>query len=408
MKISMKTLGMVIVLLIAFFENWLLTVIPHLGYFDEIIALLAFMFFVTSRKAFHNQKYAPLLAISSVLVLWGLFCNVLSKIQPHPMAIVEDILSNFKFVFIYLGIVEYLRRKGVNTKAVLKTVLPLIKMFMGILFVLACANLVTDIGMSSEVRYGFRGFSYTYGAAGHVINQCTCFLVLLLAENELLGRKNTIWKLMCLFTMVATLKTRALVLVAVYIALYYFFIIRKKRRLGLEVGVIGIVVFLIGYSAFETYFLLNERAPRAMFVDGAIKIVRQYFPFGTGFGTFGSSAAGHYYSSLYYLLGFSNRWGMTPDNQLFINDNYLPMIFAEFGLIMGIVFCVLIYRYSRNVLTDEKYSMSPRVKIATWFFLGNVLLSSIQSSYLASYTVVVFSIFFFLFFYPNKFEQRHV
>lgn len=407
MKISMKTLGAVIVLLIAFFENWLLSVLPPLGYFDEIIALLAFLYFLTSRKAFKNHKYAPLLTLSAVLLLWGLLCNLLYKIQPHPMAIVEDILSNFKFIFIYLGIAEYLRRKGVNTKAVLKTVLPLIKIFMGMLFVLACANLVTDIGMSSEVRYGFRGFSFIYGAAGHVINQCTYFLVLLLAENELLGRKNVVWKLMCLFTMVTTLKSRALVLVAVYFALYYFFMLRKKRRLGLEIGVIGIIAFLIGYSNFETYFLLNERAPRAMFVNGAIKLVKQYFPFGTGFGTFGSSAAGHYYSSLYYLLGFSNRWGMTPDNQLFINDNYLPMIFAEFGLIMGIVFCVLIYRYSRNVLTDEKVSMSPRVKMVTWFFLANVLLSSIQSSYLASFTVVVFSIFYFLFFYPNKFEQRH-
>lgn len=405
MKISIKSIVVVLVLLIAFFENWLLTVIPFVGYFDEIIALLGLLYFLSGRNVLKNRKYTVLLVLSAILLIWGLACNAITNIQSYPMAIVEDIISNFKFIFIYLGLAEFLTRKGLNTKAVLKVVLPVIKLFMTILFVFACINLVRDIGMSSEIRYGIKGFSFIYGTAGHVINQCTYFLLLLLAENEILGRKNTVWKVVCFLLMMATLKSRALVLVAVYFAFFYFFMLRKKKRLGLEIGIIGIIALLIGYSNFETYFIANERAPRAMFVNGAIKLVKQYFPFGTGFGTYGSSAAGHYYSKLYYVLGFSTRWGMTPDNQLFINDNYLPMIFAEFGLIMGVVFCYLIYRYSRNVVTDVKRSQSPRVKLSTCFFISNVLLSSIQSSFLASFTIVVFSIFFFTFFYPNRQES---
>ena len=405
MRRSIKTAITVGILLISFFDQSL-PGIPLLGYVDEGLALLGLLFFLTGKRAYRDRGSVQLMLLTCLLILWGLLCNALYRIQPHPMAIVEDVISSFKFLFLYLGLAEFLRRVGLNTRVVLRLVLLPVKLFMGALFLLACANLLRNIGMSTEIRYGIRGFSFVYPSAGHVINQCADFLLLLTAENELLGRKNTAWKAAALFTMAATLKTRALVLAAVYLALFYFFVAKKRQRLGLEIGLIGLLTALIGYSNFETYFLASERAPRAMFVRGAAKLARQYFPMGTGFGTFGSSAAGHYYSRLYYILGFSTRWGMTPDNPLFINDNYFPTIFAEFGLLMGTVFCVLLYLYFRNILRDEKHSRSPRVRLATWFFAANVLLSSIQSSFLASYTVVYFSVFYFLFFYPNRFERE--
>ena len=405
--ISLRIAIFSIIVLMAFFENWLVDNISLAGYFDEILALamLFYCFIAGNKKANKNHDQMSMIGLSFVLIIWGLICNFYAGVQKLPLPIIEDIMSIFKFLFVYYGLREFLNNKGVNTKAVLKFVLPIIKLYCFILFVFAIANLFTNVGMHTEMRYGFRSFAFIYGVSGHIINQATYFLLLLSAENELLGKKNAFWKIIAFFLMLSTVKSRAFVLLALYAALFYFFMLRKKRRLGLEIGIVGAIVLLVGYSQFEYYFM-REGTPRQMLVAGAVKLVRQYFPFGTGFGTYGSSAAAKYYSPLYSLLGFSSRYGMTADSPMFLNDNYLPMIFAQFGLIMAIVFIWMLYRYSRTVLTDNKRVLSQRTKMITWFFLANVLLSSIQSSFLASYTVVDFTIMFVLFFYPNRKERN--
>ena len=406
-SISLRTVLFSLIVLMAFFENWLVDTIPIAGYFDEILALYLLMYCLVSgnRKANKHHDHMAIIAISLLIVVWGIACNFYAGIQKAPLPIIEDIMSIFKFLFVYYGLREFLQNKGLNTRAVLRFVMPIVKIYCAVLFVFAIANLFTNVGMHTEMRYGFRSFAFIYGVSGHIINQGTYFLVLLSAENEILQKKNTFWKMVAIFLMACTVKSRAFELIAVYFALYYFFIFRKKRRMGLEIGILGAVILLVGYSQFEYYFL-REGTPRQMLVAGAVKLVREYFPFGTGFGTYGSSAAAKYYSSLYSVLGFSNRYGMTADSPMFLNDNYLPMIFAQFGLIVAIVFIWVLYKYSKAVLTDEKRLITQRTKMITWFFLANVLLSSIQSSFLASYTVVDFTIMFVLFFYPNRRERQ--
>lgn len=406
-SISLRTVLFSLIVLMAFFENWLVDTIPIAGYFDEILALYMLMYCLVSgnRKANKHHDHMAIIAISLLIVVWGIACNYYAGIQKAPLPIIEDIMSIFKFLFVYYGLREFLQNKGLNTRAVLRFVMPIVKIYCAVLFVFAIANLFTNVGMHTEMRYGFRSFAFIYGVSGHIINQGTYFLVLLSAENEILQKKNTFWKMVAIFLMACTVKSRAFELIAVYFALYYFFIFRKKRRMGLEIGILGAVILLVGYSQFEYYFL-REGTPRQMLVAGAVKLVREYFPFGTGFGTYGSSAAAKYYSSLYSVLGFSNRYGMTADSPMFLNDNYLPMIFAQFGLIVAFVFIWVLYKYSKAVLTDEKRLITQRTKMITWFFLANVLLSSIQSSFLASYTVVDFTIMFVLFFYPNRRERQ--
>ena len=177
MRRSIKTAITVGILLISFFDQSL-PGIPLLGYVDEGLALLGLLFFLTGKRAYRDRGSVQLMLLTCLLILWGLLCNALYRIQPHPMAIVEDVISSFKFLFLYLGLAEFLRRVGLNTRVVLRLVLPPVKLFMGALFLLACANLLRNIGMSTEIRYGIRGFSFVYPSAGHVINQCADFLSL--------------------------------------------------------------------------------------------------------------------------------------------------------------------------------------------------------------------------------------
>lgn len=398
-KIKLKSFGITLLLISMFMQNWLIEVFAPFTYLDEIVTLFCIAFYLLRKK--HDKSSITLLAISIVLLGWGLFCNINFSIQNNVSAITEDIFSCFKFVWVYIGLKEFLRYRGVNSSNVLRYILPIFKTYLIVLSVFAAINLLADIGMSSEIRYGLRSFAFVYGTPGHLINQMTYGLILLNAEKEYYARKNTLFQVFCLLVMICTLKSRALVLVTLYIVLEYFFILRKKKRLGLEIILICLVVALMGGSSFEYYFF-TERAPRQMFLLGAIKLVREYFPFGTGFATYGSSGAAKTYSQLYYYLGFNNRWGMAPDTPLFLNDNYLPMIFVQFGLIFAIVFLYLIYKYCITTVRDEKALHSQGTRMITMFIVLNMVLSSVQSSYLAAYPVVTLITFFMIFFYPNK------
>lgn len=325
---------------ILYLQNWLITQNEVWGYMDELVAIIFLMYYFFSNRIL--KKDAILIILVIITILSGISFNLIFGIQTYWLAITEDILSLYKFLFVYLGMKTYLEKKGVRVDRILKIVCPILKIYLIVLFIFTIANLVTNIEMSSEVRYGLKNFAFIYGTPGHIINQMTYSILLLYGERQHIGRKNTLFIGISLFVMLATLKTRAIILTFLFLALYYFFAIKKKKRIGLEISTVVIAIVLLGISQFEYYFL-SEGAPRQMFVSGAVKLVKEYFPFGTGFATYGSSAAADFYSPLYYLLGFSNRWGMTETNQLFLNDNYLPMIFGEFGIVVALLFLLLIY-----------------------------------------------------------------
>ena len=397
--ISLREIGFIVLGIILYMQNWLILQGKIWGYVDEIIALTSIIYYLSNKKIPKSDKNIVILMV--ITLIPGLLFNILFGIQKHTIAIVEDVISMYKFLFVYLGMKTYLEKRGIAIQKILKVLAIVLKIYLMVVFVCALLNLVADIGMSAEIRYGLRSFAFIYGTPGHVINQMSYSLLILYADREYRNKNDAIWIFISIAVMLSTLKTRAVILVFLYFSLNYFFAIRKKKRIGLEIGIVVIAIGLLGASQFEYYFI-REGTPRQMFVAGAIKLAKEYFPCGTGFATYGSSAAADFYSPLYYKLGFSNRWGMTIITPQYLNDNYLPMVFGEFGLIMATVFLILIYKYCKELVRRSTYSQSTNVKLMTYFFVGDMVLSSIQSSYLAHYSVVTLSMFYLLFFSQNK------
>ncbi len=404
-KLGLFSILVILFSLILYFQNWLINVSKPFGYADEFIAIILFLYFILSLKKIKKNTFY-IISLMIFIIIGALSFNYKYKIQNHSIAIIEDIIGNFKFIFIFIGLQEFMKNNSIKTNFILKKILFFIKIYTFLLFMLCIANIFININMSNEYRYGLRSFSFIYGTAGHLINQMTYNLVLLSADKELNKSNNKFWTILSLIVMISTLKTRAFILCLVYIMLSYFFILRKRKKIGLEIGMIIVLVALTGYSQFEHYFL-NEGTPRQMFVSGAISITKEYFPFGTGFATYGSSAAAEYYSKLYYKLGFSDRWGMSPTASYYLNDNYLPMILGQFGILLSIVFFILLYMVIKKIITDEKVSNSKNIKVITYFLIADIIFSSVQSSYLAHYSVVTILSFFTLFFYKNKIMEEN-
>ena len=66
-------------------------------------------------------------------------------------------------------------------------------------------------------------------------------------------------------------------------------------------------------------------------------IFRDYFPFGSGFGTFATEASRVYYSSLYGKYGLWGIWGLEEGGASFVSDTFYPSI-AQFGIVGLLIF----------------------------------------------------------------------
>lgn len=80
--------------------------------------------------------------------------------------------------------------------------------------------------------------------------------------------------------------------------------------------------------------MMNSREmwsrPAMMLASG--QIMYDYFPFGSGLGSFGTYASGEYYSHIYEVYGLDKMWGLSRSNPAFICDAFYPEL-AQFGIV---------------------------------------------------------------------------
>jgi hypothetical protein len=396
LSFKLSSFGISIIALLLMFQNSLQASFSVFGYLDEVLALLSVTYFVfeassRGKKTLSATRTRMLVfALLLILLFGGLAFNIAFGIQRNGMALIEDIMSCFKFAFIYLGIGLYAELHRNRSDEVLCIITPITKALVLVISFCAFFNLITDIGMTDGLRYGLREYAFLYGTPGQLINQLTyCVVIICLAADADISKRIWFWLGLCCFSLLCTLKTRAFILVGLVILFSYIFVLKRSKKLGMTIFILAAIVLMLGLSQFDYYFLASDSAPRRMFVRGAAEIVQMYMPFGAGLATFGSSAAADFYSPLYDQLGFSARWGMTADNPLFLNDNYLPMIFAQFGAVLGVVFLLFIALVSIDIVrSSSRRRLSSYGRLATYFVIFDMLLSSVQSSYLAHYSVV--------------------
>lgn len=111
----------------------------------------------------------------------------------------------------------------------------------------------------------------------------------------------------------------------------------------LLLSVLAVVIF-VAKDKIELYFIQDlsdgtEKDYLARFALYAIspQIFLDYFPFGSGFGSFATFASGTYYSPIYSEYGIDGIWGISKSYHSFIADTYYPSL-AQFGVAGAILF----------------------------------------------------------------------
>lgn len=144
------------------------------------------------------------------------------------------------------------------------------------------------------------------------------------------------------------------------------FIFFLKKRLNFRspktmiyCTIVVAIILTITWTRFDGYYISgmsNDELARPMTYKTSLKILYDYFPFGSGMGTFACNGAWQHYSPLYFKYNLNDIWGLSPDAGGFICDAYYPTL-AQFGIV-GVFFFLWFWKRRMsaiNVIVDMRY-----------------------------------------------------
>lgn len=153
----------------------------------------------------------------------------------------------------------------------------------------------------------------------------------------------------------------------------------------LKVVALGVVVLFFTWTKFNDYYVegfqedAKEMARPITYQTGMKIMFHDYVPFGSGLGTFGTSAAAKEYSPIYYKYHLDEVWGLDPSNPMFLADAFYPTL-AEYGIV-GLFF--FLWFWKRRLWAANKISNLIYYRMALMSILALALESTADSSYLS-------------------------
>ena len=158
------------------------------------------------------------------------------------------------------------------------------------------------------------------------------------------SHKNLLWVIISLLLLLSTLSRLEIVGSIAGMTVVYFIVYGTSRRIKL----IGFIVLLFpvlyftlsplayySYNKLELKDISSSEAVRVVYYNSSVRIASEYFPLGSGLGTFGGQAAVIFDSFIHHRLGFGQYWwyqfrrGMT--------DTFWPHVLGEAGF-LGLIF----------------------------------------------------------------------
>ena len=132
----------------------------------------------------------------------------------------------------------------------------------------------------------------------------------------------------------------------------------KSPKTMLYVFVLIVAVLVVTWTKFDVYYvsgLSNDQLARPMTYKTSLQMLLDYFPFGSGMGSFACNGAWRFYSPLYYKYNLDGIWGLDEGGG-FICDAYYPTL-AQFGIVGVIFFCWFWKRrlVAFNRIVDMRY-----------------------------------------------------
>ncbi len=369
------------------FQNVIQEIISPMKYFDELLAIIIFpiaaIYFAWNKgKAKVMKGDIYILILMLILTCAGLYSNFRYKYQPFSAAI-QDILLVWKFYLAYFTskVLFSSLKNNVTLKMVLNINCKLITLA---LFGLSILDYALDI-FPSERKYGLRVLHLFYSHPTFFACVCIFLLALLIYSDVKKDKKTYIYIAMLLIMNTLTFRAKAMAMSAIAIFLYIY-MVKLNKKITVTFGIVMCILALfIAADKISYYFFEIDRSARQQLLEQAIYIARDYFPFGTGFGTYGSNASKELYSPIYYMYNLNTVWGLSEKYDFFISDSFWPMILGQFGVIGFVSYVFGLIIFFRRIQKNHNKEDNSIYFSAMLLFLYLVIASTAESAFVNSY-----------------------
>ncbi len=381
--------------------------IPMINYWDEFFAVAAIVWHIVKRERIRCGQYEILnYLLLLVVMLAGLAGNLFHPgIQKTSAAIWKDVFAFLKFPLLMIvlhdaavGWPEGKRRIMIHWAGRITKVLVILEALA------ALVGYVVDIGVyTSEVRIT-RCYQFLFSHPTFLVASLSICVSLLMLEGR---KKNRSLIYLCCGLLFLTQRMKAYALIA-FVLLFMLIkesVIRKcfsfvkktkiKKRYFVPAifGVAIVLIFVFG-KRFQTYLSWGMSSARIALYVVAVKISFDFFPFGSGFGTFASFLSGKYYSTIYDIYGISRVTGLRREYYGFMSDTFWPWVLGEFGILAFLGYLALIVRlivrqFSRIKAYDKMVAF-----LSLWLY---ALVASTSEAFFTNATGVALALFLSLY-----------
>lgn len=327
-----KTIIFSIFLSVLIFHNIIERFIPVSRFFDEGMALLWLPLSVYDYFKNHKtqgSKMSKIKKLELVLIIAFLLCglagNVLYKFQPVWVVAVSAVLAvKFFAILLSAGYIQKFLQVNLEEQGTLVRVISVFWFLYYLLSLLLpdwfAPPTAWDICAKSSILFA-------------LLVYCT-------HKNVWLYRISV---LMMLGMLLLSGKEKAYGAILVF-GLFYYLIVHKKVQTKLRyILYMAIPIAFLAWDKIYYYYVEgNGRYAKSIMTSTSLQIARDYFPIGTGFGTFASNYAKIHYSPVYYLYGIAENGQLSADSKKYLTDLFWPVLFGETGVLGTILYSALI------------------------------------------------------------------
>lgn len=325
-------------LIFVLFQNIISKFLPSIfSYWDELLCLFLIVFFLIKTNGKIMKVDFQCFITLGIIIVIGILGNVFFGYQLIASAIIRDIIGAIKFPLVFIS----LYRLNITNKLTKKTIklVPYIKKICFVILLFGILNIFLDLGMRQEEIRGFiHPYMFLYTHPTYLTTGMISILCILNAANEVKVRDDIV----ILSIVALAMRTKGLAFIAVYIFTKYGIRWVKKFKM-LYWPAIAIIVFLVVRRKFLLYASFSN-SPRESLYVGALSLMKQCFPIGSGFASFASHLSGKFFSQVYNIIYIAGLYDVTGQISVDIGDAGIPYYLGQFGLLGTLCFCFLFYK----------------------------------------------------------------
>lgn len=327
-------------------------------YIDELYAFLVIplliVWLVKKKKVFEWTEKSILFVffLSAFWICgWGGYFRYHFQIFTNAA---KDSYLNLKFFMAIGASFLIFADEKVDFERMKEKIWPVLNGVTGVLFLLCLLDLCFGI-FSFEERGGMRAIKLFYDAYTVLVGQCVFLSAIYLWLFEKQQKRILVPLSMLAFVMLSTRRVKAMGAV-VCILFVYLLVFRGVKKISKKVKVFAIVVFCIAavaalYQIVSYYYVMGVESARAVLTIGGPFVAKDHYPYGTGWGTYGSAFSIDPYSPVYGKYLMAGVWGLSQDFPDFICDTYWPMLLGQCGYFGFTAFIGALAQFIRKILT---------------------------------------------------------